>query len=146
MIKVERPTPTPYNLTDQQSRSSDLTQSPSYSDDEGRLKFSLPGGTTQETILLPSPDARDGQNAIGAQKEGEGAGTAARDAVGGGRSLHRHTEALNNVTTTAMGIQANTAEAHKRRQSQVEEMAAQGSERKDFEILYTKNTRAYFFA
>ena len=128
MIKVERPTPTPYNLTDQQSRSSDLTQSPSYSD-EGRLKFGLPGGKTQETILLPLPDATDGQNAIGAQKEGEGAGTAARDAVGSGRSLHRHTEALNNVTTTAMGIQANTAEAHKRRQSQVEEMAAQGSER-----------------
>jgi len=129
MIKVERPTPTPYNLTDQQSWSSDLTQSPSCGDDEGHLKFGLPGGTTQETILLPPPDATGGQNAIGAQKEGEGAGTAARDAVGSGQSLRRHTEASNNVTGTAMGIQANTAEAHKRRQSQVEEMAAQGSER-----------------
>jgi hypothetical protein len=129
MIKVECPTPTPYNLTGQQSWSSDLTQSPSYSDDEGRLKFGLPSGTIQETILLPPPDAAGGQNAIGAQKEGEGAGTAARGAVGSGRSLRRHTEALNNVTTTAMGTSSNTAEAHKRRQSQVEEMAAQGSER-----------------
>jgi hypothetical protein len=129
MITAECPTSTPYNLNGQQPWSSDLTQSPSHGDDEGRLKFGLPGGTTQETIPLSPPGATGGQNAIGAQKEDEGAATTARDSVDGGRGLPRHTEALNHVTTTAMGTQSNTTEAHKRRQSQVEEMVAQGSER-----------------
>jgi Eukaryotic membrane protein family len=141
MVTAECPTSTLYNLNSQQSCSSDPTQSPSHSDDEGRLKFGLPSGTTQETIPVSPPGATGEQNGIGAQKEGEGAATTARDSVDSGRSLPRYTEALNNLSTTATRSRSNTTEAHKRRQSQVEEMAAQGSERE--KILKFSTTRIH---
>jgi hypothetical protein len=131
----------PYKADGQLPWSSRLTRSPSYSKDEDHLKFGLSHGTSQETVERPPPDNRDGQRTIRAPKEAEGARSAAGDSENRGRSRGGDTEVLNNSSTAAMEIHLSSTEAHKRRQSQVEEMAAQGPEKE--KVLKLSPTRIH---
>ena len=140
MITAAGPTPAPYKPNSQQPWPNHLTRSLSYSEDEDCWKFGLPGGTSQETFPRSPTDNRDAQNAVPAPKEEEGAMSAARGAVVSGRTRGEE-RSLNNSSPAAMETHSTNTEAHKRRQSQVEGIAAQSSENEKILILSPTRTK-----
>jgi hypothetical protein len=126
MITAEGSTLNPYEDHDPQPWASHLTQPSSSYKDVDHFNFSLFGGASQKKIYQPSADNKDGQDTLGARKEDEGAPPAAGDSEDCGRSPSGYSEFLNNSSTAAREIPPLNSEVHKRRQSQVEGMAAHG--------------------
>ena len=107
-------------------RSNLLPRPPSYKADDDRLKPILSDGTSQEIPPRPPPNIHDGQGATGVSKAEEGAISVTGDS-GDGRA--GDPEVLGRSSASAREAYSISVEAHKRRQSQVEERTARGAEK-----------------
>ena len=126
MISTDGSTCAKYEAKSRQPSSNHFPRSPSYQADDDRLKPGLSDGTSQEIIFQLQQPIDDGYSTIGGSKAEKRAksttGALAADARRADPDVSYRTPAA------PTGIHLSSPDIQRRRQSQVEEMAAQGPE------------------